>query len=335
MPHDAEKSLRDELVRRLDGRDEALFAEADEARSRYCGEEIHLRGIIEFSNHCRCDCTYCGIASTNKKIRRYRMSADEIVRAARKGADLGAKTIVLQSGEDLHYDAEMMCDIIRRIKSECDVAVTLAIGERPASEYRAMHEAGADRYLLKHETANPRIYAALHPGDNLDRHIQCLRDLKAIGFQIGSGCMIGLPGQTTADLADDILLCRELEVEMAGVGPFVAHDETPLAGEPSGTAEMTLRMVALLRLVLKDAHIPATTALATIDPAARRRALECGANVIMPNITPAKYRRDYNIYPGKAGTLETPEESVASVRKIAESLGRPISTGYGHSLKRR
>lgn len=327
--------FRADLASRLDAEGaEALFAEADAVRREFCGEDIHLRGIIEFSNHCRRNCLYCGLRAGNAAVRRYRMAEAEIIDAARAGAALGVKTVVLQSGEDMYYDARRMCDIVRGIKAGCDVAITLSMGERPLSDYQAMREAGADRYLLKHETANREIFTALHPDDDFDERIACLKELKALGYQIGSGIMVGLPGQTIEDFADDILLLSELDVDMAGIGPFIPHPRTPLGNSPPGSAEMTLRVIALTRVVLKDAHIPATTALETVDPGMRRRALQCGANVIMPNITPPKYRADYEIYPGKAGVPQTPEDCVVAVRAIAASLRRPIAAGPGHSMKR-
>ncbi len=310
-----------------------LWRLADDTRRRHVGDEIHLRGIIEFSNHCRRNCAYCGLCASNSGLQRYRMTEAEIVEAAKKGAAQGAKTIVLQSGEDTYYDAQRMCGIIRRIKSECDVAVTLSIGERPALEYRAMRDAGADRFLLKHETTNRRLFQKLHPDDDFEERIACLEELKSLGYQTGSGNIVGLPGQTIEDLADDILLFRELDVDMVGVGPFIVHSRTPLAGYSGGSSELALRVIALTRILLKDVHIPATTALATSDPGGRYKALQCGANVVMPNITPVKYRACYEIYPGKAESLETPERNIARIRRMAESLNRPISTGYGHILK--
>ncbi|MFH1549574.1 MAG: [FeFe] hydrogenase H-cluster radical SAM maturase HydE [Planctomycetota bacterium] len=330
-----EELTRKEMVRLIEPHNEsALFAEADLARSRYCGDEIHLRGIIEFSNHCRRNCAYCGLTASNKSLKRYRMTADEIVEAAEKGVAQGIKTVVLQSGEDNYYNTQRMCSIIRQIKSECDIAVTLSIGERSAPEYQAMREAGADRFLLKHETANRRLFRKLHPDDDFDRRTYCLQLLKAMGYQTGSGNIVGLPGQTIADLVDDILLCRKLNVDMVGIGPFVPHGATPLAGYSRGSSDLTLRVLALARIVLKDVHIPATTALATVDSSGRYKALQCGANVVMPDITPMKYRKHYSIYPDRADSLQTPEENIASIREIAESLGRPISSGYGHTLKR-
>ena len=330
-----EELTRKEMVRLMEPRNESgLFAEADLARGRYCGNEIHLRGIIEFSNHCRRNCAYCGLTASNKSLKRYRMTADEIVEAAEKGAAQGIKTVVLQSGEDSYYNTQRMCGIIRRIKSECDIAITLSIGERSAPEYQAMREAGADRFLLKHETANRNLFRKLHPDDDFDRRTYCLQLLKAMGYQTGSGNIVGLPGQTITDLVDDVLLCRELDVDMVGIGPFVPHGATPLTGHSQGSSDLTLRVLALARIVLKDVHIPATTALATVDTGGQYKALQCGANVIMPNITPMKYRKHYSIYPDKAGSLQTPEENIACIREIAESLGRPISSGYGHTLKR-
>lgn len=318
-----------------DGRDEqqALFNAADTVRARYMGDEVHLRGVIEFSNYCRQDCHYCGLRSGNTKLNRYRLLPGEILSIAQNGAALGYKTIVLQSGEDPWYSADVLCQVVADIKEKCDVAVTVCCGEFSREDYARLKEAGADRYLLKHETANRRLYRELHPGMSFDERIRCLGWLRELGFQVGSGNMVGLPGQTLADLADDILLLRELDVEMAGIGPFIPHHHTPLARCTAGKLDLVLKVVALTRLVMPYVHLPATTALGSIDPSGRQKALIAGANVVMPNITPSKYRENYQIYPNKICITEEPDHCRSCITGIITSLGRKVAEGYGHSPK--
>jgi biotin synthase len=313
---------------------ERLFTLADGARKKYVGDEVHLRGLIEFSNYCRKNCNYCGIRRGNRKVRRYRMEAEEIVATAVDAAALGYRTVVLQSGEDPCFTAERTASLVRRIKKRADVAITLSIGERPREEYRCFFEAGADRFLLRFETSNRELYKRLHPDSSYDRRMESLAWLREIGYQLGSGVMIGLPGQTVDDLAADILKFRELDLDMVGIGPYICHPDTPLAGSPDGTAGMTFKMLALTRIVTGDAHIPATTALATLQPEdGREQALRLGANVIMPNLTPLQYRQHYLLYPGKICLQETPGCCSACISRRVRSIGRTISEGYGHSLK--
>ncbi|WP_287190173.1 [FeFe] hydrogenase H-cluster radical SAM maturase HydE [Syntrophothermus sp.] len=312
-----------------------LYDRADRVRQKYVGDEVHLRGLIEFSNYCRKNCNYCGIRRGNRKLQRYRMSAEEILATVAVAERLGYKTVVLQSGEDMYYTVGKLVDIIRRIKQEADVAITLSIGERSREEYERLHEAGADRFLIRFETSNRELYSRLHPDSDYDERMQILVWLKEIGYQVGSGVMIGLPGQTLEDLAMDILKFRELDLDMVGVGPYICHEETPLAGNANGTVEMTFKVIALTRIVTRDAHIPATTALATLRPTdGREKALELGANVVMPNVTPAKYRALYELYPAKVCIGEEAEQCQACMHGRIYSLGRPISQGYGHSFKR-
>lgn len=314
----------------LEGADvQRLFSAADQVRKQYCGEGVHLRGLIEFSNICSRDCNYCGLRRGNRRIRRYRMTPQEIIDVSVDVAGKGLQTIVLQSGEDPWYTAERMVEIIQGIKSQADCAVTLCIGERSHADYLAMKEAGADRYLLRHETSNPELYHRLHPDMRLEDRVRCLRDLKAIGFQVGAGSMVGLPGQTIEDLANDALFIRDLEADMVGIGPFIPHPNTPLSDKPGGTLEMTLKMVAVVRIVTRNAHIPATTAVGSIDPFGRKKALMAGANVVMPNYTPVEYRVNYEIYPNKRCLTEDPSDS----RTWIESIRRVVAEGPGHSLK--
>ncbi|MGI9860216.1 [FeFe] hydrogenase H-cluster radical SAM maturase HydE [Moorella naiadis] len=311
---------------------DALYRQADNVRARVAGDEVHLRGIIEFSNYCRRRCYYCGLRADNARLRRYRLMPEDIVAVARRGAELGYGTVVLQSGEDPWYTAPVLAGVIREIK-KLGVAVTLCVGERPREEYARWREAGADRYLLKHETANEELYARLHPGMSWSARRQCLTWLKKLGYQVGSGNIIGLPGQSLADLADDLLLLRQLDVEMAGLGPFIPHPDTPLGGEPAGSVELTYRVVAVARLVIPYAHLPATTALGTLAANGRQLALTRGANVIMPNLTPAEYRPDYQIYPNKICVNEGPEDCRHCLEGMVRSLGRRLGRGPGHALK--
>ena len=312
-----------------------LFRVADQYRRRYVGDEVHLRGLVEFSNWCARRCCYCGLGAPNRRLVRYRMSVEETVQAACRAADLGIRTVVLQSGEDPYFTVGRLVELVSAIKERADVAITLSVGERPREEYRILREAGADRYLLKHETADPELYARLHRDMRYERRLECLRDLREVGFQVGSGCIVGLPGQTVEMLARDILLLRDLDVDMAGIGPFLPHPDTPLGGFPAGSVRMTLKMVAVARIVIRQAHIPATTALATADPWGREKAFAAGANVVMPNLTPLRYREHYSIYPNRRCLSEEAEQWLPALRSHLEASGKRIATGYGHSLKRR
>ncbi len=328
---------RHEVIVLLQARGEevdALGRAADGVRAAFLGDEVHLRGIIEFSNYCRRNCLYCGLRRDNRKLRRYRLTPGEILAAARRVAGLGLPTVVLQSGEDPHYTAPVLADIIRRLKEEVGVeAVTLSVGERSFEDYRLWREAGADRYLLKHETADAALFARLRPGTTLQERLLRLKWLRDLGYQVGSGNIVGLPGQTLETLAADILLLRELDVEMAGIGPFIPHPETPLGNEPPGGLELTLKVLAVSRLLLPRAHLPATTALGTIHPGGRRLGLCFGANVIMPDTTPPPYRCYYQIYPGKAGLHDEMEATLVALKNMIHSLNRRVGRGPGHAPK--
>ncbi len=278
-----------------------ILEKADLVRKKFCRERVLLRGIIEFSNHCLRNCLYCGLRRDNRRLKRYRMSQGQILKAVKKIHKAKIKTVILQSGDDLGYSRQNICRIIRRIKEEFpEMAITLSVGERPLADYRAFKESGASRYLLKHETANPGLYAKLHPGQSLENRIRVLRQLKRLGYQVGAGNIVGLPGQTLRDLKQDVTFMKKLGVEMAGIGPFVPQKDTPLAGVSAGSAELTRKVIALTRLALPRANLPATTALATADKRrGQLKALCCGANVLMCNFTPARFCRDYRIYDGK------------------------------------
>ncbi|MGE5431269.1 MAG: [FeFe] hydrogenase H-cluster radical SAM maturase HydE [Syntrophomonadaceae bacterium] len=310
-----------------------LFDKADEVRKAFCGDEVHLRGIIEFSNYCEQDCLYCGLRHSNTEIERYRMTADEIIETAKLISNLGIGTIVLQSGEDAAFDVDKIAYIIYFIKQNCDVAITLSLGERDFEEYKTWRYAGADRYLLKHETANPELYSIYHQKQKVQDRLTHLNFLKSIGFQIGSGNLIGLPGQSVEDIADDLLLCKDLDVDMASFSPFVPSPNTPYRNKSVGSVELTLKTIAVSRIIMKNTHIPATTAIATIDSLGREKALRVGANVIMPNFTPKPYRDKYCIYPNKKYIVEDPLNSASSIQHIISSMGRKVSTSRGDSMK--
>lgn len=310
----------------------ALFNRADEIRKQFCDDYIHLRGIIEFSNYCEQDCVYCGLRKSNLALERYRISIDEIVNTAIKINSAGIKTVVLQSGEDFHYTKDDMTNIIRAIKDNCNVAITLSLGERSFDEYDEWKLAGADRYLLKHETANAKLYSALHSKQKLEERITHIRYLKSIGFQTGSGNIIGLPKQTIEDIADDILLCKELDCDMCSFSPFIPSPETPFKDIPAADLTLTLKTMAVARIVLKNVHIPATTALSTLTPEGRKLGLQVGANVIMPNFTPDEYKDKYRIYANKR-TYE-PIKYVEELKQMIQSIGRKVGKDKGHSFKK-
>lgn len=272
-----------------------LFHAANRVKALRYGSVVFVRGIIEFSNYCSCECAYCGINCDMDSVRRYRMAPDDLVERAVEAAQV-YKTIILQSGEDRFYTAEMMADIVSRIKVRAQCTVTLSIGERTLEEYRVMRAAGADRFLIKHETADEFLYEQLH-GTKLSDRLACQRHLRELGFEVGSGFMVGLPGQTDRTLAKDLLLLRESGVEMAGIGPFIAHPDTRLGGSPDGSAHKTLQVLALARLLLPGCHLPSTTALNV--KGGMKNALLCGADVIMQKATPFEYRKLYDIYPGR------------------------------------
>ncbi|NNG27660.1 MAG: [FeFe] hydrogenase H-cluster radical SAM maturase HydE [Ignavibacteriaceae bacterium] len=310
-----------------------LYQRADEVRKKYCGDEVHLRGIIEFSNYCDQHCLYCGLRLQNTELERYRMTKEAIISAAYNIYVSGIRTIVLQSGEDHRFDCADIEEIITTIKKDLDVAITLSLGEREFNEYKRWKDAGADRYLLKHETANQKLYSVYHQGDELDERIEHIKYLKSIGFQVGSGNIIGLPQQTIEDIANDILLLKEVDVDMCSISPFVPSQNTPYREEENGDINLVLKAMAVTRIVLKNSHIPATTALATLDTYGRKKGLKAGANVIMPNFTPQPYKGKYIIYENKARTASNPKSFVKQLRKLIESLGRKVGTTKGHSLK--
>ncbi|MDZ7816614.1 MAG: [FeFe] hydrogenase H-cluster radical SAM maturase HydE [Planctomycetota bacterium] len=333
------KYTRDDIIAMLvEGDDSELFGQADRVRRELVGDELQVRAIIEISNYCRCGCTYCGLRAADTDVPRYRIPEKEIIELARVASEVGFRTIVLQSGEDEYFSGRRVTELVRAIKEETDCAITLSLGEWPEEQFREWYEAGADRYLLKHETMNPDLYARMHPRGQQKTRLQALWALRETGYQVGSGCMVGLPGQTAGDLADDILFCRELEVDMAGFGPFISHPGTPLSGYPNGDKDLSLRVLAAARLVLGVAHLPATTSLVVLDSEYRRKALLSGANVIMPDITPAKYRNLYNIYPGKGegdDHIDHVRHAFEFAQGVAREVGWRVATHHGHSYRDR
>jgi biotin synthase len=325
-----------------------LWRRADDVRQQNVGGEVHLRGLIEFSNYCVRLCAYCGLRAPNGGILRYRMSEDEILQCAHQAVQFGYGTIVLQSGEDPGTKAEWLANLIRRVRAATPLAVTLSLGERSEDDYLAWREAGADRYLLRFETSNRALYDQIHPprpGTRSDR-LAILRRLREIGYEIGSGVMIGIPGQTCEGLARDIELFGELDLDMIGCGPFIVHPDTPL-GDPdfqpllpegdqvSANEMMTYKVIALARLVCPKANIPSTTALATLNRVnGREMGLVRGANIVMPNLTPVKYRALYEIYPNKACVGDTADGCFRCLNSRIESIGRQIGVGRGDSPRR-
>ena len=321
---------------------EELWRQADSVRGEHVGNDVHLRGLVEISNHCLRQCHYCGLRAGNRDITRYRMTSEEIVTCAHQARDFGYGTVVLQAGEDEGLTLDGVAQTVRRIKDEVGVAVTLSLGERTVDELRAWREAGADRYLLRFETSNSELFTRMHPARPGQRpsRMDLLRQLNRLGYEAGSGVMIGIPGQSYEDLANDLELFRELDLDMIGVGPFIAHPATPFgSAEPAksgsqvpATELMTYKMVALARLVCPDANIPSTTALATLNiDEGRELGLRRGANVLMPNLTPPEYRVLYEIYPAKACIRETGDMCNRCITGRIRKIGRDIGKGPGAS----
>lgn len=311
--------------------DEYLFTLADKKRREFYSEDVYIRGLIEFSNYCKNNCLYCGIRHDNKHLKRYRLSDDDILSCCHVGYDLGFRTFVLQSGEDPFYTDEKLCKIISRIKKlYSDCAVTLSLGERCEESYKKLFDAGADRYLLRHETASKEHYEKLHPSEmSFDNRIECLKMLKKIGFQTGAGFMIGSPYQTYENIAKDLIFISEFKPEMVGIGPFISHKDTIFKDCNDGSLRDTLVAISLTRLLLPNALIPSTTALGTISPNGREFGLKAGANVVMPNLSPINYRKLYSLYDNKICTGEESAQCIRCMEKRVESAGYRIVTDRG------
>lgn len=308
-----------------------LFSLALKRRREYYGNSVYIRGLIEFTNYCKNDCLYCGIRRSNKNADRYRLTEDEIMSCCDQGYELGFRTFVLQGGEDPYFTDERICGIVKRIKTSYpDCAVTLSIGEKEHESYKSFFDAGADRYLLRHETADSTHYAKLHPSEMSHEHrINCLYDLKSIGFQVGCGFMVGSPYQTAQNLADDMIFIKKLSPHMVGIGPFIPQHDTPFGDKAAGTLEQTLFMLGLIRLTLPHVLLPSTTALGTIHPLGREKGVLAGANVVMPNLSPVKVRDKYLLYDNKICTGDEAAECKNCLQMRMSAIGFNVVTDRG------
>ncbi|MFL0246820.1 [FeFe] hydrogenase H-cluster radical SAM maturase HydE [Candidatus Clostridium stratigraminis] len=327
----------EELLYLLNNLDEEnkiyLLQKSHETRMKYYGNKVFMRGLIEFTNYCKRNCLYCGIRALNKNTDRYRLTTEEILSACESGYSLGYRTFVLQGGEDDYFTDNKIVKLITEIKERhSDCAVTLSIGEKNYYSYKKYYEAGADRYLMRHETASKALYERLHPSTSFDNRINCLWDLKEIGYQVGSGFMVGLPNQNNEDLVKDLLFLKKLNPEMVGIGPFIPHKDTPLSKEKGGTLDQTILMVALTRLLLPAALIPATTALGTINPKGREEGIKAGANVVMPNLSPTSVRKKYSLYDGKICTGDEAAECRMCIEGRIKSAGFELDMGRGDNI---
>lgn len=320
------------LIRKFDDDlSQYLFEKARRIRHEIYGKDIYIRGLIEFTNYCKNDCLYCGIRRSNKNAERYRLTEDDILLCCSEGYELGFRTFVLQGGEDPFFSDQRIISIIHAIKSAYpDCALTLSVGEKEHDSYQAFFDAGADRYLLRHETADAEHYAKLHPSELSWQHrINCLHDLKSIGYQVGCGFMVGSPYQTAENLAEDMLFLKKLNPHMVGIGPFIAHHDTPFCRQKNGTLELTLFMLGLLRLTLPHALLPSTTALGTIHPIGREKGILAGANVVMPNLSPVSVRKKYLLYDNKICTGDEAAECRFCMQKRMEAIGYHVVTDRG------
>ena len=324
-----------EFAKLIDGRNEEttrlLVQRANAIRQRWYGNHVYLRGLIEFTNYCKSDCFYCGIRRSNRNLCRYRLTAEQILDCCRQGYELGLRTFVLQGGEDPGFSPEDIGGLIREIKGRWpDCAVTLSFGEHPAEVYQQWFDAGADRYLLRHETADAVHFASLHPRrQTLENRLRCLWDLKNMGYQVGCGFMVGSPGQGTEQIVQDLLLISELQPHMVGIGPFIPQKDTPFASEPAGSAELTAYLLSIVRIMLPEVLLPATTALATVHPRGREMGLLAGANVCMPNLSPSDVREKYALYDNKLSIGEEAAESLECLRQQIAAIGYRVDMSRG------
>ena len=336
--HKEQTLTKEEWITLIEGRtpelSEYLFSLAREERHRYYGYDVYVRGLIEFTNYCKNDCLYCGIRKSNGNAHRYRLSEADILKCCKEGYELGFRTFVLQGGEDGYYTDERIIHLIRIIKERYpDCAITLSIGEKSKDSYQAYYDAGADRYLLRHETYNHEHYRKLHPPNLSPEHRQqCLRDLKDIGYQVGCGFMVGSPYQTPVNLAEDLHFLAKLQPQMIGIGPYVPHKETPFAKMKQGTVRQTLVMISLLRLMFPKALIPSTTSLGTIAADGRERGFMHGANVVMPNLSPVSVRKKYELYDNKICTGEESAQCRGCLDRRAEAFGFQVVVDRGDPL---
>lgn len=326
---------REEFISLIENRNPELagylFERALAVRHRHYGHDVYIRGLIEFTNYCKNDCFYCGLRASNRNAQRYRLSKEQIMDCCREGYRLGFRTFVLQGGEDPWYNAERIEDLVRTIKSEfSDCAVTLSVGEHPREVYQRWYDAGADRYLLRHETATAKHYSMLHPANlSLENRLRCLWDLKEIGYQVGCGIMVGSPGQTTENIADDLLFMAKFQPDMVGIGPFIPQHDTPFRDKTAGTLELTVFLLGIIRLMLPQVLLPSTTALGTIHPTGRELGILAGANVCMPNLSPTEVREKYALYDNKICTGDEAAQSLNSLKKRMESIGYRVVESRG------
>lgn len=319
----------------IENRTDEDFQLLSEYARRRCeenyGDRVFTRGLIEFSSYCRNDCLYCGLRKSNQNAERYRLSREEILACCENGYELGFRTFVLQSGEDGHYTDDYLCGLVSEIKQKYpDCAVTLSLGERSRESFQRLFDAGADRYLLRHETADKEHYGKLHPPEmSFDNRMRCLRDLREIGYQVGCGFMVGSPFQTTDCLVADLRFIKEFQPHMVGIGPFIKHKDTPFAEYPDGTVELTLFLLSVIRLLLPKVLLPATTALGTVDPTGREQGLMAGANVVMPNLSPVKVRKKYSLYDNKICTGEEAAECRECLSRRVSTVGRRLVSQRG------
>lgn len=323
------------IENRSDELSQYLFALAVQKKEQYYGNSVYIRGLIEFTNYCKNDCLYCGIRRSNTNALRYRLELPDILSCCDEGYTLGFRTFVLQGGEDGYFTDDRICKIVSSIKEKYpDCAVTLSIGEKSYQSYLAYFNAGADRYLLRHETADSKHYSMLHPQVlTAENRQQCLWSLKDIGYQVGTGFMVGSPFQTAENLAEDMMFIKKLQPQMVGIGPFISHRDTPFADKFSGTLELTLFMLGLIRLTLPTALIPATTALGTISPTGREMGIKAGANVVMPNLSPLNVRKKYMLYDKKICTGEESAQCLECLKKRIQSTGNEIVISRGDAIK--
>ncbi len=310
-----------------------LYEQARKARQPYYSNHVYLRGLIEISNYCKKNCYYCGIRAGNREVVRYRLTKEDILLCAQKSYERGLRTIVMQGGEDIAFTDDVMCDIVSELRIRYpDVAITLSIGERSKESYQRLYDAGANRFLLRHETADNEHYSKLHPTEKLAERLVCLENLKEIGYQVGCGFMVGSPHQSTETLAQDMMLLQKLRPHMVGIGPFLPHHATPFSGEKGGSAEMTLFMLALTRLALPEALIPATTALGTVAKDGWERGMMAGANVIMPSLTPEAIKGNYLLYDDKNGTSV---DEIEQISQRMEKIGHRVVLSRGDHYHRK
>ncbi len=331
-----EKQEWAELIQnRNDKLDEYIFEIARKEREPYYGNKVYIRGLIEFTNYCKNDCYYCGIRRSNKKAERYRLTEDQILDCCDIGYELGFRTFVLQGGEDGGYTDEKLVSIIQSMKALYpDCAVTLSIGERSKESYEAYFKAGADRYLLRHETANSNHYNKLHPKElTLESRMQCLKNLKEIGYQTGCGFMVGSPYQTVETLSEDMMFLQSFQPHMVGIGPFIPHHQTPFADMEGGSVDLTLTLLGLIRIMMPNILLPATTALGTLHPRGRERGMAAGANVVMPNLSPCDVREKYLLYDNKICTGDEAAESLQHLKQTMDAIGYEVITSRGDHVQ--